>query len=75
MRKKSEFDKLPVLDRMKLQLENSGLTTSFTLKPDLNWAIKDTRNLLNQNFEGEYVLLFPFCSEKLKKKNGHIIKI
>jgi len=66
--KKSEFRKLPVLDRMKLQLENSGLSTSFTLKPDLNWAIKDTRNLLNQNFEGEYVLLFPFCSEKLKKK-------
>jgi ADP-heptose:LPS heptosyltransferase len=53
---------------MKLQLENSGLSTSFTFKPDLNWAIKDIRNLLNQNFEGEYVLLFPFCSAKLKKK-------
>ena len=66
--KKSEFNKLPVLDRMKLQLENSGLSASFTLKPDLNWAIKDTRSLLNQNFEGEYVLLFPFCSAKLKKK-------
>jgi len=48
--KKSEFDKLPVLDRMKLQLENSGLSVSFTLKPDLNWAVKDTRSLLNQNF-------------------------
>ena len=66
--KKSEFNKLPVLDRMKLQLENSGLSASFTLKPDLNWAIKDTRSLLNQNFEGKYVLLFPFCSEKLNKK-------
>jgi ADP-heptose:LPS heptosyltransferase len=59
--KKSELDKLPVLDRMKLQLENSGLSAPFTLKPDLGWAVKDTRNLLNQNFEGEYVLLFTFC--------------
>jgi ADP-heptose:LPS heptosyltransferase len=66
--KKSEFDKLPVLDRMKLQLENSGLSISFTLKPDLSWIVKDTKNLLNQNFDGEYILLFPFCSEKLKKK-------
>ena len=66
--KKYEFNKLPVLDRMKLQLENSGLSISFTLKPDLSWMVKDSKNLLNQNFEGEYILLFPFCSEKLKKK-------
>jgi hypothetical protein len=30
--KKSEFSKLPVLDRMKLQLENSGLSVSFHFK-------------------------------------------
>ncbi len=62
-------NKLPVLDRMKLQLERAGLeTTSFTKKPDLEWAIKNIKNIVNQNFEGDFILIFPFCSPKLRKK-------
>ena len=61
--------KLPVLDRMKLQLTRSGiLETQFTKSPDIKWMIKNIKNIVNQNFEGEYILLFPFCSPKLKKK-------
>ncbi len=66
--KKSDFDKFPVLDRMNSQLERFGLKTFHTKKPDLKWAIGDVKSIINQNFEGSYILLFPFCSPKLKKK-------
>ena len=61
--------KLPVLDRMKLQLKRAGLSdTAFTKKPDLNWSIVDIKNIINQNFDGKYILIFPFCSPKLINK-------
>ena len=64
-----EENKLPVLDRMKLQLDRAGiLETTFTKKPDLSWSIKNVKNIINQNFEGEYILIFPFSSPKLIKK-------
>ncbi len=60
---------LAVLDRMELQLNRSGISeTRYTKKPDLKWAIKDIKNIINQNFEGNYILIFPFCSPKLYKK-------
>ena len=60
---------LPVLDRVFKQLNRAGLKDLlFTKKPDLSWAIKNVKNLVNQNFEGEYILIFPFCSPKLTKK-------
>ena len=64
-----EEKKLPVLNRMKLQLNRAGISeTSFTKKPDLNWALRNIKNIVNQNFEGKYILIFPFCSPKLRKK-------
>jgi len=40
---------LPVLERMKLQLERSGISqTEFTKKPDLMWAIKNINNIVIQ---------------------------
>ena len=63
---------LPVLDRIENQLMRAGLKdVSFTKKPDLSWAIKNVKNIVNRNFEGDYILVFPFCSPKLVKKNGH----
>ena len=60
---------LPVLDRMENQLMRAGLKdVSFTKKPDLSWAIKNVKNIVNRNFEGDYILVFPFCSPKLVKK-------
>jgi len=64
-----EEKNFPVLERMELQLKRAGVSqTSFTKNPDLNWAIKNIKNITNQNFEGDYILIFPFCSQKLIKK-------
>ena len=60
---------LPVLTRMEMQLERSGVSErKFIKKPDLSWAFKNIGNIINQNFEGKYILIFPFCSPKLYKK-------
>tara|TARA_Y100001970_G_scaffold283599_1_gene399140 strand:+ start:1133 stop:2068 length:936 start_codon:yes stop_codon:yes gene_type:complete len=60
---------IPVLDRMKSQLNRAGISNPIhTKKPDLSWAKKNIKNILNQNFDGEYILIFPFCSPKLLKK-------
>ena len=60
---------LPVLTRMEQQLERSGISDrKFTKKPDLTWALINIKSIVNQNFEGKYILIFPFCSPKLHKK-------
>ena len=60
---------LPVLTRMEQQLERSGISDrKFTKKPDLTWALINIKSIINQNFEGKYILIFPFCSPKLHKK-------
>ena len=65
---KKSFDKEPVLKRMKIQLEKSGISTNYTENPDLTWAIKNVQSLMNQYIEGNYIALFPFCSSKHKDK-------
>ena len=42
--KKSDFDQEPVLKRMKIQLQKSGISTNFTENPDLNWAVKNVQS-------------------------------
>jgi len=65
----SKEKNIPVLDRMEIQLNRAGIkNVSFTKRPDLSWAIKNVKNIINQNFEGNYILIFPFCSPKLVKK-------
>ncbi len=65
----SKEKNIPVLDRMEMQLKRADIKdTAFTRKPDLSWALQNVKNIINQNFEGEYILLFPFCSPKLFKK-------
>ena len=66
--KKSDFDEDPVLDRMEIQLKKSGIETEFTKNIDLRWAIENTSNLVKNYTNREYILLFPFCSPKLKNK-------
>ena len=66
--KKSDFDKDPVLDRMEIQLKKSGIETEFTKNIDLSWAVENTSNLVKKYTNREYILLFPFCSPKLKNK-------
>jgi len=65
----SKEKNIPVLDRMELQLKRADIKdVLFTKRPDLSWAIKNVKNIINQNFEGNYILIFPFCSAKLVKK-------
>ena len=66
--RKSDFDKDPVLDRMEIQLKKSGIETEFTKNIDLSWAVENTSHLVKKYTNREYILLFPFCSSKLKNK-------
>tara|TARA_Y100000817_G_scaffold271439_1_gene230049 strand:+ start:28 stop:960 length:933 start_codon:yes stop_codon:yes gene_type:complete len=66
--KKKDFDKDPVLDRMEFQLKKSGIETEFTKNIDLSWAVENTSHLVKKYTNREYILLFPFCSPKLKNK-------
>jgi ADP-heptose:LPS heptosyltransferase len=66
--RKSDFDKDPVLERMETQLKKSGIETEFTKNIDLSWAVEDTSDLVKKYTNREYILLFPFCSPKLKNK-------
>ena len=66
--KKSDFDKEPVLERFKVQLNKSGIDTEFVKNIDLSWATSDISRLTKQYSNNEYILLFPFCSKKLPQK-------
>ena len=66
--RKSDFDKEPVLDRMEIQLKKSGIETEFTKNIDLSWAVENASHLVKKYTNREYILLFPFCSPKLKNK-------
>ena len=62
--KKKDFDKEPVLERFKIQLEKSNISTQNVKQVDLNWAIQDISKLIKQYGNDEYFLIFPFCSKK-----------
>ena len=66
--KKSDFDKDPVLDRFKLQLEKSNISTKHCLKPNFSWASENIDKILNKFIGKKFILLFPFSSSKLTHK-------
>ena len=66
--KKSDFDQEPVLKRMEIQLQKSGIKTINTKKSNLNWAMVNIRHITKNYFNKKYILIFPFCSPKLKEK-------
>ncbi len=65
---KEEFDKISVLERFDYQLQESGLNTLNTLKPDFSWASTDISEIKNFYKLDRYILLFPFCSPHLTIK-------
>ncbi len=67
-KKKEEFDKISVLERFNYQLQESGLNTLNTLKPDFSWASTDISEIKNFYKLDRYILLFPFCSPHLTIK-------
>ena len=73
---KEEFDKISVLERFDHQLQESGLNTSNTLKPDFSWASTDISEIKDFYKLDKYILLFPFCSPHLTiKKWPHYNKL
>ena len=72
--KKSDFDEYPVLDRMELQLKKSNIETQYTKNINLDWAKEDVSRMIKQYSNNEYILLFPFCSKKNKKKKWPYFK-
>jgi len=66
--RKEYFDKDSILERFKVQLENSNIKTRYTLKPDFSWAKLNVDKLINQYFNKKFILLFPFCSPQLSHK-------
>ncbi len=66
--KLSDFNEDSVLTRMERQLKKSNVLIKNTQAINLNWSIKDISRNLKQYTNGEYVLLFPFCSKKHVQK-------
>ena len=65
---KKNFDKDSVLKRFEIQLNNSGIKTKHTLKPDFSWSITNIDKIINKYLSGKFILIFPFCSPKLSHK-------
>ena len=66
--KKLDFDKEPVLKRMKIQLQKSNVKINYTENLDLSWALKNIKALINQHIDKNYIVLFPFSSQKHRNK-------
>ncbi len=66
--KLSDFNEDSVLTRMEKQLKKSNVLTKNTQAINLNWSIKDISRNLKQYTNGDYILLFPFCSKKHVRK-------
>jgi ADP-heptose:LPS heptosyltransferase len=69
------FEEEPVLKRMEIQLEKSGIKTLNVKKSNLKWAVVNIRNITKNYFDGKYILIFPFCSPKLVGKKWPYFRI
>ena len=66
--KNIDFKKNSVLERFKLQLNNSNIKTKYSLKPDFSWACINVDQIINKFFGDKFILIFPFCSPQLSHK-------
>ena len=71
---KKDFNKEPVLKRMKAQLTKSKIKTLHIYKPDLAWSFVNISRLIKQYANNEYILIYPFCSKKHEKKKWPFFK-
>ena len=53
---------------MEKQLKKSKILIKNTQEINLSWSIKDISRTLKQYTNGDYILLFPFCSKKHVQK-------
>ncbi len=67
--KLSDFNESSVLNRMEKQLKKSNISIKNIHNIDLTWCFnKDISRNLKQYTNGDYILIFPFCSKKHVKK-------
>ena len=66
--KKKNFNLVSVLERFKFQLENSGISVKYTLKPDFSWACLNVDRIVNKYSGKKLILILPFCSPQLPHK-------
>ena len=66
--KLSDFNDDTVLNRIEKQLTKSDVKIKNTKLIDLSWSLKDISRNLKQYTNGEYILIFPFCSKKHTQK-------
>ena len=66
--KLSDFNEDSVLNRIEKQLTKSDVKIKNTKLIDLTWSLKDISRNLKQYTNGEYILIFPFCSKKHTQK-------
>jgi ADP-heptose:LPS heptosyltransferase len=59
---------------METQLKKSRIETQFTKNINLDWAVEDVTRLIKQYSNNDYILLFPFCSQKHKNKKWPYFK-
>ena len=65
---KKDFDDKSVLERFKIQLDNSNIKTNHSLNPDFSWSKVNVDKIVNKFFSKKFILLFPFCSPQLSHK-------
>ena len=77
--KKKDFDHESVLERFKIQMENSNIKVKYSLSPDFSWASVNVDKIVNKYFGKKFILIFPFCSPQLSHKKwpyfNELIKI
>jgi len=66
--KLSDFNDDTVLNRIEKQLTKSDVKIKNTKLIDLSWSLMDISRNLKQYTNGEYILIFPFCSKKHTQK-------
>ena len=76
---KKDFNKESVLERFKIQLDNSNVKTNHTARPDFSWSCANVEQIVNKYFKNKFILIFPFSSPKLSHKQwphyNELIKI
>ena len=66
--KKNDLTHESVLERLKLQLDNSNIVTQYSLTPDFSWAAFDVNKIINKYLTRKFILIFPLSSPKLIHK-------
>ena len=66
--KKNDLTHESVLERFKLQLDNSNIITKYSLTPDFSWAAFDVNKIINKYLTRKFILIFPLSSPKLIHK-------